>query len=223
MTFGSTFGRVFSPTFQPKSQAAASSADTWWDLNGTITSCVAAYQPKGAASYAASKVNLVNPGTDNLSDGTAYPSWSSGGAWDFIGDTARWLVTPNTLGLMSIAISYVWTYEGAGSYPTLMMNPAAGYWGSYRIRRSGTSIETAANAFHTGGSRYINGTDTAAITFDSRQTLVSNAASTITQKYIIGCSLASYSLNANIYAVAFYNAALSQAQAAALATAMNAL
>ena len=124
---------------------------------------------------------------------------------------------------MSIAISYVWTYEGGGSYPTLMMNPTAGYWGSYRIRRSGTSIETAANAFHTGGSRYINGTDTAAITFDARQTLVSNAASTITQKYAIGSTYANYPLNANIYAVAFYSAALTQAQASSLSTAMNAL
>ena len=219
MTFGSTFGRTFSPTFQPKSQSAAGG---WWDLNGTLTTCVAAYKAVGAADFAASKVNLVNPGSDNLSDGTTTPTWSSGGGWDFVGDTARWLVTPNTLGLMSIAISYVWTYEGGGSYPPLMMNPA-GYWGSYRIRRSGRSIETAANAFHTGGSRYINGTDTAAITFDSRQTLVSNAASTITQKYMIGSNVSAFPLNANIYAVAFYNAALSQAQAAALATAMNAL
>ena len=223
MTFGSSFGRVFSPTFQPKSQVIASGSAGWWDLGGTLTTCVAAYKAVGAADFAASKVNLVNPGSDNLSDGTAYPSWSSGGAWDFIGDTARWLVTPNTLGLMSIAISYVWTYEGGGSYPPLMMNPTAGYWGSYRIRRSGTSIETSASAFHTGGSRYINGVDTGAITFDSRQTLVSNAASTITQKYMIGSNVSAFPLNANIYAVAFYNAALSQAQAAALATAMNAL
>jgi len=222
MTFGSVFGRTFSPTFNPKSLASGG-ADTWWDLNGTITSCVAAYKAVGAADYAASKVNLVNPGTDNLSDGTAYPSWSSNGAWDFIGDINRWLVTPNTLGLMSIAISYVWTYEGNGNYPPLMMNPT-GYFNAYRIRRSATNIETATNSFHTGGSRYINGADTAAITFDSRQTLVSNAASTITQKYMIGGNYnPTYSLNANIYAVAFYSAALTQAQASSLSTAMNAL
>ena len=62
MAFASNFGRILSPTFQPNSQAKK--AGGWWDLNGTITSCIAAYQPKGAASYAASKVNLANPGTE---------------------------------------------------------------------------------------------------------------------------------------------------------------
>ena len=79
MTFGSTFGRTFSPSFQPKSQAKKGGG--WWDLNGTITSCVAAYQPKGAASYAASKVNLANPGTYNAVDGTAYPTWDTSTGW----------------------------------------------------------------------------------------------------------------------------------------------
>jgi len=55
----------------------------WWDLNGTIKSCVAAYQPVGAADYAASKVNLLNPGTYNLSDGVAYPDWASATGWTF--------------------------------------------------------------------------------------------------------------------------------------------
>ena len=88
MTFGSVFGRVFSPTFQPKSQAAGGG---WWDLNGTITSCVAAYQPKGAASYAASKVNLANPGTYNAVDGTA-PDWDAVNGWKFDG-VDDWLDT----------------------------------------------------------------------------------------------------------------------------------
>lgn len=82
MTFGSTFGRVLSPTFQPSSQAAA--GGTWWDLNGTLTSCVAAYQPKGAADYAASKVNLANPGTYNATDINA-PDWATATGWYFSG------------------------------------------------------------------------------------------------------------------------------------------
>lgn len=84
MTFGSVFGRTFSPTFQPSSQAALGG---WWDLNGTITSCVAAYQAKGAASYAASKVNLANSGTYGVTDGTAYPTWDSSTGWTFNGTT----------------------------------------------------------------------------------------------------------------------------------------
>lgn len=77
MTFGSTFGRTFSPTFQPKSQAAVASGG-WWDLDGTITSCVAAYQPKGAASLAASYVNLATPGTYDCTVGSA-PSLDANG------------------------------------------------------------------------------------------------------------------------------------------------
>ena len=79
MTFGSTFGRTFSPTFQPKSQAA--SAAGWWLAGGIDpANCVAAYQPKGAASYAASKVNLANPGTYDATDGTA-PTWDNVNGW----------------------------------------------------------------------------------------------------------------------------------------------
>jgi len=83
MTFGSVFGRVFSPTFQPKSQAVVSAASTWWDLNGTITSCVAAYQPKGAASYAASLVNLTGNTDYDATEGIA-PYWDSTNGWDFL-------------------------------------------------------------------------------------------------------------------------------------------
>lgn len=83
MTFGSTFGRTFSPTFQPSSQAAAVAGGGWWDLNGTITSCVAAYQPKGAASYAASKVNLTgNTDYDGTSSSTP-PEWDTSTGWAF--------------------------------------------------------------------------------------------------------------------------------------------
>ena len=40
--------------------ASAAAAD-WWAVAGKT--CVAAYQPKGAADLAASYVNLANPGT----------------------------------------------------------------------------------------------------------------------------------------------------------------
>lgn len=82
MTFGSTFGRTFSPTFQPKSVAAAFSG--WWDLDGTITSCVAAYQPKGAASLAASYDNLTGNATYDCVVGSA-PSLDANG---WYGDSA---------------------------------------------------------------------------------------------------------------------------------------
>lgn len=92
MTFGSTFGRVFSPTFQPKSQAAAT-ASSWWLAGGiAAANCIAAYQPKGAASYAASKVNLANPGTHDAADGSTYPTWDFTDGWSFA--SGKYLVLP---------------------------------------------------------------------------------------------------------------------------------
>lgn len=54
----------------------------WWYVPGKT--CVAAYQPKGAASYAASKVNLANPGTYDATEGVA-PAWDAATGWSFDG------------------------------------------------------------------------------------------------------------------------------------------
>ena len=77
MTFGSTFGRTFSPTFQPSSQAAANAS--WWLAGGiAAANCVAAWRAKGAASYAASKVNLTGNAAYDLGEiGGGAVSWSA--------------------------------------------------------------------------------------------------------------------------------------------------
>lgn len=53
----------------------------WWEAGGA-SGCVAAYQSIGAASLAASYVNLANPGTHDLTVVVA-PAWSSGVGWTF--------------------------------------------------------------------------------------------------------------------------------------------
>jgi hypothetical protein len=68
-----------------------------WYLSGAIpkSNCIAAYAPKGAASYAASKVNLVTPGTHDAVDGAAYPTWNATDGW--IGNgTTQYLTTDIT-------------------------------------------------------------------------------------------------------------------------------
>ena len=64
-----------------------------WYLKGGIpkANCIAAYQPKGAASYAASKVNLVNPGTYNLTDGANFPAWDTAIGWTFTRANSEYL------------------------------------------------------------------------------------------------------------------------------------
>jgi hypothetical protein len=56
---------------------ASQAAANWWD---GLTNVVAVYQPIGAASLAASYVNLANPGTFDAAPGVA-PTWSAATGW----------------------------------------------------------------------------------------------------------------------------------------------
>jgi len=67
---------------------AVGGAPGWWELTGRT--CLIAYDAKNAANYAASKVNLANPGTYNAIEGIAVP-WAGGTGWQFAG--ASWLDT----------------------------------------------------------------------------------------------------------------------------------
>jgi len=57
-----------------------------WYLSGGVdaANCVAAYQPIGAADYAASKVNLANSGTYDAAAGND-PDWDDTNGWKFNG------------------------------------------------------------------------------------------------------------------------------------------
>lgn len=78
MTFSGGFVKAFRPAFDPGMAAAV----PWWFVAGKT--CVAAYQPKGAASLAASYVNLANPGTYDAAPGTA-PAFAAATGWTFNG------------------------------------------------------------------------------------------------------------------------------------------
>ncbi len=69
-------------------RAVASAAADWWLVTGKT--CVAAFQPKGAASLAASYVNLANPGTYDVAPGVA-PTLAAGG---WLGNGSAYLVLP---------------------------------------------------------------------------------------------------------------------------------
>ena len=57
-----------------------------------LTDLVAVYQPKGAASLAASYVNLVNPGTYDAAPGTA-PTFATATGWTFAAASSQYLAT----------------------------------------------------------------------------------------------------------------------------------
>lgn len=98
-------------TMRETGVAVAASAG-WWEVSGKT--CLAAYQPKGAASYAASKVNLANPGTYDCTEGDA-PSWASATGWTFSGSNI--LSTGITVASTdwTIAVHMNVTGQGGGS------------------------------------------------------------------------------------------------------------
>lgn len=60
--------------------------ESWWLSGGVSASdCLAAYQSIGADSYAASKINLANPGTYDITNGASFPSWNAATGWTFDG------------------------------------------------------------------------------------------------------------------------------------------
>jgi len=81
----------------------------WWEAGGAI-GCLGAYQPIGAASYAASLVNLADPGTRDAYAGTS-PSWDAVNGWTFNGSTQYLIadMTPATDQSWSVICRYVKT------------------------------------------------------------------------------------------------------------------
>jgi hypothetical protein len=63
--------------------AAAAPVANWWEAGGAA--CIwAAYQPKGAANFAASLVDLSGTGNDAIDPGGAStPDWDAVNGWDF--------------------------------------------------------------------------------------------------------------------------------------------
>lgn len=90
-------GLGISQVFPPR--VGFSGAVDWW-LAGGASGCLVAYQPKGAASLAASYVNLANPGTLDAVEGVA-PTFDAGTGWTFNG-TDQYLYT----GVIPVAQDY---------------------------------------------------------------------------------------------------------------------
>ena len=84
--------------------AAGASEANWWEAGGA-TGCVAAYQPKGAASQAASYVNLANPGTYDAAPGNA-PTWNTATGWAFNGSNQYLTTGVVPDGSYSVAIRF---------------------------------------------------------------------------------------------------------------------
>ena len=219
-----------------RESGVAVAESNWWEVAGKT--CVAAYQPKGAASYAASKVNLANPGTYDATDGVAYPTWAAATGWTFNG-TNQFLATGG--------ITHV---SGAWSHIIRIANPVntggdvyfyGGWevptenesriscgirWGTTRwlsIWGNGASTFVSADFPAVVGQAnarlYINGTDKGAAG--------GTISKTMDQLYLVGArgfgSSASLFYAGDILAFAVYSQPLTAAEMATVSAAMAAL
>lgn len=205
---------------------------TAWYLAGGVAAanCVAAYQPKGAVSLAASYINLSNPGTYNATPGTA-PTFDAGIGWSFatnkylktgiIPSSVNWsilirisnatagnvvgsLSNPGTLRSLQI-LPYVSNQVQYGNGGNLLLSVAPGV-------SSGVLGIAGKQAYRNGVSDGTISAGTGLSTCDLYiGTLnVNNAAYVV---YYFG----------NVQAVSIYNVALTASQVAAISAAMAAL
>lgn len=225
MVFGPVFAPPIPATFDRHAAAAAAAAPAWWYVAGKT--CVAAYQPKGAASLAASYSNLAQPGTYDAAPGVA-PTWASATGWTFNG-TNQYLATGIT------AISNTWTmlvqfsggsssgdrclvggYNGSGTADFSLWQITAGksYYNNNQLLASANYITTG-NLALAGKAAYKDGVADGTITGGAVSSAVINIgrAAGINLYYYAG----------SIQAIAIYSATLTAGEVAAVSAAMAAL
>jgi len=203
-------------------------APGWWVVPGKT--CVAAYQPKGAASYAASKVNLANPGTYDATEGVA-PAWDASTGWTFNG-TTQFLdtgVVPLNTYSMIVRFSEVST-SGAGSIlagegtsassAAFAVNPIL-FTTAYFINGSAFgnigSVQNSGTIALCYDQPYQNGVDKGTVTVGAI------AAYTIYIGAMHRVLLPDYMWGGKVQALALYDSQLSGAEVSALHAAMMAL
>ncbi len=216
--------------------------------NIPIENCIAAYKPKGATSYALSKVNQVRPGTYDLVDGAAFPTWAIGTGWTFAAALSQYLTVASAL-VTDVPLSMVCRFNPVGvatNYRLLSIcdtaasnrfyllaagvtagDPVSAYLVS-SVPAAGGANSTAgftAGSWYTGAAVYIAINSRAAyLNGGNKGTDATAITPTGIDTTIIGAQHDGTAVNGffdgSMAACAFYNIALSDAQVAALHAAM---
>ena len=131
-------------------EASADSVTAWY-LSGGIASAVTAYTLKGAASQAASYVNLANPGTYDLAPGVA-PTWDTTNGLIFNG-TNQYLTTGIVPDISGPAWSYFARYTNFTAGSDMLIGVANATHGMY-IRPT-TGGGATVHYFHGQGAALI--------------------------------------------------------------------
>lgn len=220
------------------SLSGGGAAVDWW-LSGGISAAnaIAVYQPIGAASLAASYVNLANPGTYDAAPGVA-PTFAAATGWTFNGST-QYLdsgVVPAAGYTMIFRYSstagtnrgFIGSYDGGSTYFDIAATTAGGCYFNYgdksstatQVPDSGVSTVTSKTSgvlALAGPIGYYNGSAVV--------TLAATWSGTSTRNMWIGADNRSTPFfgTGTFQAVAIYNTTLTADQVAAVSTAMAAL
>lgn len=199
-----------------------------WYRAGGAPAPLAVYQPKGAASLAASYVNLVAPGTNNCATGTA-PTFATATGWTFTAASSQYLTT----GLVPVqATTTIVRFASATAGAAFSTRQTGAYrhevWpfisGSPSKRQYANGQSLQINDGQTSGvmavaglDPYLNGAD------DGSLVALAGTAPAM----LIGASndngTPSFFFGGVIIAFAHYGSVLTPAQVAAVSTAMAAL
>lgn len=247
MTFNPPFSAPFRKTF-----TGVTAGGAWWNLFGAIplANCVGAYAAKGAASYAASKLNLATPGINDLADGTAFPTWDATDGWTFTAASSQYLQIASGI-ITAMPITFVCLFNPVGvatAYSLMSIGNTAnshrrvlfanGAVGGDPIQAAttGTGGSTSANstAGFTAGNWFVGaGVFTSTTSRDAYISGANKGSNTTSNGFtgtpnltLIGARYQTTPgafLDGKIRACAFYNTNLSDAQILALSTAMAAL
>ena len=209
----------------------ANGAARWYLAGGiSASACVAAYQPKGAASLAASYINLANPGTYDAAPGVA-PTWASSTGWTFNG-TSQYLKTGIVPSTGWSAIIRFDSLVATGSFQYLLgMDDAAGK--GFHIAADTTLSAnswrnpSAINYSRSAGAGVLAMNATTAFVDGSAvpgsfSGTVPSVAVFVGARNRLGEGLGAYT-KGNIVGAAIYNVSLSAAQIGAVTAAMQAL
>lgn len=214
------FGGAFQSPFQ-NAFASSGAAANWWQAGGA-SGCVAAYQPKGAASLAASYVNLANPGTYNAAPGVA-PTWDVANGWT--GDGATQYLTAGFT--PASGWSGIIRFSGASTDSKFLFAAYNGFTAELSIspRWGGTSVNYATNVVAgVQNSGVLAIANTTAYRNGVAETGTCNTGTSGTMHLFARYTTTVNSFFAgSIQACAFYSTSLTAGQVAAITTAMNAL
>jgi hypothetical protein len=206
-------------------QVRATTVQASWWLSGGISAanCIAAYQAKGAASYAASLVNLANPSTYDLTTAAA-PTWNTATGWTD-DDASKYLLSGLTWHTVNTVI--IKFANGVASYPVdrTLIGAADGFnvirgSSTDRYYQNGNNWLTVSGCLTDGvmaianDEAYVNGVTDGAI---------STGVISPSPVYILNNPNVNRGGLCDVIAVAFYNIELTTEQVAAVGTAMGLL